>query len=106
METSTGELGLRLFSRHPPPVICHLAATTPSPFPRDLSYTHCQPAPTPSAPALPLPQLQAPAPAACLRHLIQGQPGLPPSSLLRAVTHSPCRLSASMSSPRTCDSVG
>lgn len=61
-------------------------------------------------PLLPPLQHQLPAPAACLpaclRHLIQGQPGLPPPGLLRAVTHSPCRLCASMSSPRICGGVG
>lgn len=69
-------------------------------------------APTASAPPAPAPSpccclllLPACLPA-CLRHLIQGQPGLPPPGLLRAVTHSPCRLSASMSSPRICGGVG
>lgn len=94
------------FSYHLSPARSHHNSLTP----RDLSWMFCQLYPLPQPPPPPAPP---PAPAtspcclpACLRHLIQGQPGLPPPGLLRAVTHSPCRLSASMSSPRICDRVG
>ena len=74
--------------------------------PHDLLCIYCQLYPLPQPPPNPSPSTRhQPLLPACLRHLIQGQPGLPPS-WLQAVTHSPCRLSPSMSSPRICDSMG